>query len=130
MQTALPDSDDAGRVFKIRIVASQGCLENIPEPRPNNASGQNPDQRVPDAVTVFAAAFKLTFNNQGAYNDANHHDHTIPAQWKIITKYMECVDHRINHVHLNQNFHKLYCFDSTFESQQKVVLRIAIQVKY
>src|SRR6266498_683705 len=125
MQTTLPDPEDAGWVFKIRRVASEGGIENVPESRAKDASGQNPNQCIPDAVAIFAAPFKFALDDQRTYNNTNHHDHAIPAQREIITKYMKCVDHRINHVHLNQNFHKLYCLDSTFESEQQVVLRIA-----
>ena len=36
VQAALPDPDDAGRVLQIRAIATQDCVQNIPETSPDD----------------------------------------------------------------------------------------------
>src|SRR5215207_4323347 len=110
MQPAFPYSDNAGRVVEIGTISAQNGIKNVPEPRPDDADGQHPDQCVPNAFAVLTAASELAFNDQRPDNDADHHDHAIPAQGDFQAAQPNGENYRINHVYLKWNFHRLYRF--------------------
>ena len=60
MQATLRDINDLDGILNVILVSTKSSVDNIPQPRPDDASREDPYQRIPKGFAIFTSARDFT----------------------------------------------------------------------